>query len=122
MQDLIKRYFWLLGAVTVVLCAVFLPTLFLNGLSGAFYHQFAVTIAGATVSNGIAISTTDSLGRYQLFAPPGVYTMTVSINGYATLAIWCTCGWTKPIRSAPWLPVESLLGKTAAKIPIRSRP
>jgi hydrophobe/amphiphile efflux-1 (HAE1) family protein len=36
-------------AIVLVLCAVFLPTLFLNGLSGAFYHQFAVTIAGATV-------------------------------------------------------------------------
>jgi Domain of unknown function (DUF1929)/Carboxypeptidase regulatory-like domain/IPT/TIG domain len=43
------------------------------------------TVAGAAVSNGTAISTTDSLGRYQLFAPPGVYTMTVSMNGYATL-------------------------------------
>ncbi|MBV9529458.1 multidrug efflux RND transporter permease subunit [Sphingomonas sp.] len=36
-------------AIVLVLCAVFLPTLFMNGLSGAFYHQFAVTIAGATV-------------------------------------------------------------------------
>src|SRR3954447_11230314 len=36
-------------AIVLVLCAVFLPTVFLNGLSGAFYHQFAVTIAGATV-------------------------------------------------------------------------
>jgi hydrophobe/amphiphile efflux-1 (HAE1) family protein len=36
-------------AIVLVLCAVFLPTLFMNGLAGAFYHQFAVTIAGATV-------------------------------------------------------------------------
>jgi len=36
-------------AIVLVLCAVFLPTLFLNGLSGAFYHQFAVTISAATV-------------------------------------------------------------------------
>ena len=33
----------------LVLCAVFLPTMFLNGLSGAFYHQFAVTISAATL-------------------------------------------------------------------------
>ena len=26
MQDLIKRYFWTLGALTVVLCAVFAAT------------------------------------------------------------------------------------------------
>ena len=37
-------------AIVLVLCAVFLPTLFLNGLSGAFYHQFAVTISAATIS------------------------------------------------------------------------
>ena len=36
-------------AIVLVLCAVFLPTLFLNGLSGAFYHQFAVTISAATM-------------------------------------------------------------------------
>jgi hydrophobe/amphiphile efflux-1 (HAE1) family protein len=35
-------------AIVLVLCAVFLPTLFLNGLAGAFYHQFAVTISAAT--------------------------------------------------------------------------
>jgi len=38
-----------LVAIVLVLCAVFLPTLFLNGLSGAFYKQFAVTISTATV-------------------------------------------------------------------------
>ncbi|MFL6734947.1 MAG: efflux RND transporter permease subunit [Sphingomicrobium sp.] len=38
-----------LVAIVLVLCAVFLPTLFLNGLSGAFYHQFAVTISAATI-------------------------------------------------------------------------
>ena len=38
-----------LVAIVLVLCAVFLPTLFLGGLSGAFYHQFAVTISAATV-------------------------------------------------------------------------
>ncbi len=36
-------------AIVLVLCAVFLPTLFLNGLAGAFYHQFAVTISAATL-------------------------------------------------------------------------
>ena len=33
----------------LVLCAVFVPTLFLTGLSGAFYQQFAVTISAATI-------------------------------------------------------------------------
>ncbi|HVJ00200.1 MAG TPA: multidrug efflux RND transporter permease subunit [Sphingomonas sp.] len=38
-----------LVAIVLVLCAVFVPTLFLTGMSGAFYQQFAVTIATATV-------------------------------------------------------------------------
>ena len=38
-----------LVAIVLVLCAVFVPTLFLTGLSGAFYRQFAVTISTATI-------------------------------------------------------------------------
>jgi hydrophobe/amphiphile efflux-1 (HAE1) family protein len=38
-----------LVAIVLVLCAVFVPTLFLSGLSGAFYQQFAVTITTATL-------------------------------------------------------------------------
>ncbi|WP_085808494.1 efflux RND transporter permease subunit [Sphingomonas sp. TZW2008] len=38
-----------LVAIVLVLCAVFVPTLFLTGMSGAFYQQFAVTIATATI-------------------------------------------------------------------------
>ncbi|MBV9840766.1 MAG: multidrug efflux RND transporter permease subunit [Sphingomonadaceae bacterium] len=38
-----------LVAIALVLCAVFVPTLFIKGISGAFYHQFAVTIATATM-------------------------------------------------------------------------
>jgi hydrophobe/amphiphile efflux-1 (HAE1) family protein len=38
-----------LVAIALVLCAVFVPTLFLSGISGAFYKQFAVTISTATV-------------------------------------------------------------------------
>jgi multidrug efflux pump subunit AcrB len=38
-----------LVAIVLVLCAVFVPTLFITGLSGAFYKQFAVTISTATI-------------------------------------------------------------------------
>lgn len=38
-----------LVGIVIVLCAVFLPTLFMSGLSGAFYQQFAVTISTATL-------------------------------------------------------------------------
>jgi hydrophobe/amphiphile efflux-1 (HAE1) family protein len=37
-----------LVSIALVLCAVFVPTAFLGGLSGQFFQQFAVTIAVAT--------------------------------------------------------------------------
>src|SRR4029079_13837243 len=36
-------------AGALVLCAVFVPTAFVSGISGQFYKQFALTIAVATV-------------------------------------------------------------------------
>jgi hydrophobe/amphiphile efflux-1 (HAE1) family protein len=45
-----------LVAIALVLCAVFIPTAFIAGISGAFYRQFAVTIAASTI-----ISATVSL-------------------------------------------------------------
>src|SRR5215831_18211786 len=36
-------------AIALVLCAVFVPSIFITGISGQFYRQFALTIAGATI-------------------------------------------------------------------------
>jgi len=36
-------------AIALVLCAVFAPSAFITGISGEFYRQFALTIAGATI-------------------------------------------------------------------------
>src|SRR5262245_1762085 len=36
-------------AIALVLCAVFIPTAFIEGISGAFYKQFALTITTSTV-------------------------------------------------------------------------
>src|SRR5215218_10556841 len=38
-----------LVAIVLVLCAVFVPVTFLTGITGEFYHQFAVTIAASTI-------------------------------------------------------------------------
>ncbi|PXA84978.1 multidrug efflux RND transporter permease subunit [Caulobacter sp. D4A] len=40
-------------AVALVLCAVFIPTAFITGLSGQFYRQFALTIAISTIISAI---------------------------------------------------------------------
>jgi len=45
-----------LVAIALVLCAAFIPAAFIAGISGAFYRQFALTIAASTI-----ISATVSL-------------------------------------------------------------
>ena len=40
-------------AITLVLCAVFVPTAFIAGISGQFFKQFALTIAASTIISAI---------------------------------------------------------------------
>lgn len=44
-------------AITLVLSAVFVPTAFVEGISGQFYKQFALTIAVSTVISGVVSLT-----------------------------------------------------------------
>ena len=44
-------------AIALVLCAVFVPTTFIPGISGVFYQQFALTIATSTVVSAIVSLT-----------------------------------------------------------------
>jgi hydrophobe/amphiphile efflux-1 (HAE1) family protein len=44
-------------AIVLVLCAVFVPIMFLGGLTGELYRQFAVTISIAVVISGIVALT-----------------------------------------------------------------
>jgi multidrug efflux pump len=46
-----------LVAIALVLCAVFVPTAFLGGITGQFYRQFALTIATATVISALTALT-----------------------------------------------------------------
>jgi len=56
-------------AIVLVLCAVFVPTLFIGGLSGAFYQQFAVTISAATIIS-LVLSLTLSPAMSALLLKP----------------------------------------------------
>ena len=40
-------------AMALVLCAVFIPTAFISGITGQFYRQFAITIAASTIISAI---------------------------------------------------------------------
>lgn len=56
-------------AISLVLCAVFIPTAFITGISGQFYRQFALTIAGAT-SISLLVSLTLSPALCALLLRP----------------------------------------------------
>jgi hydrophobe/amphiphile efflux-1 (HAE1) family protein len=56
-------------AMTLVVCAVFIPTVFLSGILGQFFRQFAVTIATSTVISLIVSLTLSPALCALLFKP-----------------------------------------------------
>jgi hydrophobe/amphiphile efflux-1 (HAE1) family protein len=70
-------------AIALVLCAVFVPSMFITGISGQFYRQFALTIAGATIIS-LVVSLTLSPAMCALLLKP---------HEEGRLQSW----WTRPI-------------------------
>ncbi len=58
-----------LVAISLVLCAVFIPAAFITGISGQFFRQFALTIAGATAIS-LVVSLTLSPAMCALLLKP----------------------------------------------------
>jgi len=58
-------------AIALVLCAVFVPMAFLDGVTGQFYKQFAVTIAISTVISAINSLTLSPALAAKLLKPHG---------------------------------------------------
>ncbi|KAA0694158.1 multidrug efflux RND transporter permease subunit [Halopseudomonas laoshanensis] len=58
-------------AISLVLCAVFVPMAFLDGITGQFYRQFAMTIAIATVISAINSLTLSPALAAALLKPHG---------------------------------------------------
>ena len=58
-------------AIALVLCAVFIPTAFITGISGAFYRQFALTIAASTIISAIVSLTLSPALAALLLRPHG---------------------------------------------------
>jgi multidrug efflux pump len=58
-------------AIALVLCAVFVPTAFVSGLTGQFYRQFALTIAISTVISAINSLTLSPALASRLLRPHG---------------------------------------------------
>ena len=57
-------------AIALVLCAVFVPTAFMAGISGQFYKQFALTIAASTIISAFnSLTLSPALCRAAAQAP-----------------------------------------------------
>jgi HAE1 family hydrophobic/amphiphilic exporter-1 len=58
-------------AIALVLCAVFIPVAYITGLQGAFYKQFAITIASATLISAFVSLTLSPALAAILLKPRG---------------------------------------------------
>jgi hydrophobe/amphiphile efflux-1 (HAE1) family protein len=78
-------------AIALVLSAVFVPTVFIVGISGQFYRQFALTIAGATMIS-LIVSLTLSPAMCALLLKShehrGSHWLMRPLNGFFRLFNW----------------------------------
>ncbi len=71
-------------AIALVLCGVFIPTAFIPGLSGQFYKQFAVTIAGATAISAFVSLTLSPALAALILKPKHQHEPAAGWRGYPT--------------------------------------
>jgi multidrug efflux pump subunit AcrB len=98
-------------AITLVLCAVFVPVCFLPGITGQFFRQFAVTIAVSTVISAINALTMTPSRAVVIFKTEGhahghkreaLPWWIFGLAGLLTVALWPTL----PFRPADLLGVS----------------
>ena len=68
-------------AITLVLCAVFVPVAFISGLTGEFYRQFALTIAISTVISAFNSLTLSPALAAVLLKPHGAKPDVLACDG-----------------------------------------
>jgi hydrophobe/amphiphile efflux-1 (HAE1) family protein len=76
-----------LVAIALVLCAVFIPSAFIAGISGAFYRQFALTITASTIISA-TVSLTLSPALAALLLKPH--------DSENKSGVWAT--WSRPVN------------------------
>ncbi len=79
-------------AIALVLTAVFVPSAFITGISGQFYRQFALTIAGATVIS-LIVSLTLSPALCALLLKPHAETHRSSLIMWPVHAFFRLFNW-----------------------------
>ena len=77
-------------AIALTLCAVFVPSAFLSGISGLFFRQFAVTIAASTIISCLVSLTLSPALCAVLFKPHAntVTRVTLLRDGFAHFNRW----------------------------------
>ncbi len=92
-------------AIVLVLCAVFIPSAFLGGITGQMYKQFAVTIAISVVISGLmALTLTPALAGIMLKPTHGK--KFVFFQWFDRGFDWLTGGY---VAGAAWLVKRSLI-------------
>ncbi|MDQ8700657.1 multidrug efflux RND transporter permease subunit [Hyphomicrobium sp. LHD-15] len=81
-----------LVAIALVLSAVFVPSAFITGISGQFYRQFALTIAGATVIS-LIVSLTLSPALCALLLKPHAESHRTSVLMWPVQAFFRVFNW-----------------------------
>ncbi len=75
-------------AMSLVLCAVFVPTAFITGISGAFYRQFALTITASTlISLLVSLTLSPALSALLLKAPKKEERLGTEASHWLALAV-----------------------------------
>jgi hydrophobe/amphiphile efflux-1 (HAE1) family protein len=64
-----------LVAIALTLCAVFIPSAFISGISGQFFRQFAITIAASTIVSCVVSLTLSPAMCAILFKPHDEHTL-----------------------------------------------
>ncbi len=79
-------------AIVLVLCAVFIPTAFLSGMTGQLYKQFAITIAISVVISGL-VALTLSPALAAILLKPGHGRKNIFFRGFEAGFDWLTRGY-----------------------------
>jgi hydrophobe/amphiphile efflux-1 (HAE1) family protein len=76
-------------SIALTLCAIFVPSAFLSGISGLFFRQFPVTIAASTViSCFVSLTLSPALCAVFLRTTlPGTIHRTTSLNGFSSAGL-----------------------------------
>src|SRR5471032_1693768 len=86
-------------AITLVLCAVFVPVAFLGGITGQLYKQFAITIAISVVLSGV-VALTLSPALAALLLQPGHHEKKGFFRWFDNAFGRMTSGYTRMVRLA----------------------